>query len=292
MVLVRRMKGGIFVSPILWVGLLFGTLLFRTDVLRPAFQWAFPGVEPVIYQRSTFPALFLSHFTLVAVSSLAAISVGVSLAVFVTRPIGRDFRSMVNALATVGQTLPPAAVLAIAVPAVGFGPRPTMLALFLYGLLPIIENAIVGLEGVPHGVCEAAAGLGLSPWHQLRDVELPLAAPVILSGIRVSVTIAIGTATIGSTVGALTLGTPIFNGLVANKLPFVVEGAVLVALFAIVTDLCFATLDRWLRRGTGQGSAKEIDEDAEDEDGDAAPKQKRQNVLRPGRARRYGRKIG
>jgi osmoprotectant transport system permease protein len=102
-------------------------------------------------------------------------------------------------------------------------------------------------------VREAAAGLGLSSWQQLRDVEMPLAAPVILSGIRVSVTIAIGTATIGSTVGALTLGTPIFNGLVANKLPFVIEGAVLVALFAIVTDLSFAGLERWLRRETGQG---------------------------------------
>jgi osmoprotectant transport system permease protein len=75
---------------------------------------------------------------------------------------------------------------------------------------------------------------------------------VILSGIRVSVTIAIGTATIGSTVGALTLGTPIFNGLVADKLPFVIEGAVLVALFAIVTDLSFQSLDQWLRRKTRQ----------------------------------------
>ena len=124
----------------------------------------------------------------------------------------------------------------------------TVIALFLYGLLPIVENAVAGLEGVPRGVREAAAGLGLSHWQQLRDVELPLAAPVILSGIRVSVTIAIGTATIGSTVGALTLGTPIFNGLVADKLPFVLEGAVLVALFAIFTDMLFARLDRWLRR--------------------------------------------
>ena len=160
---------------------------------------------------------------------------------------------MVNTLATVGQTLPPAAVLAIAVPVVGFGSRPTVLALFLYGLLPIIASAIAALEGVPRAVLEAAAGLGLSSWQQLRDVEMPLAAPVILSGIRVSVTIAIGTATIGSTVGALTLGTPIFNGLVANKLPFVIEGAVLVALFAIVTDLSFAGLERWLRRETRQG---------------------------------------
>ena len=77
----------------------------------------------------------------------------------------------------------------------------------------------------------------------------PWPRPVILAGIRVSVTIAIGTATIGSTVGALTLGTPIFDGLVANKLPFVIEGAVLVALFAILTDMLFGRLDRWLRRG-------------------------------------------
>jgi osmoprotectant transport system permease protein len=201
----------------------------------------------VIYRRSSFLALFLSHFGLVVIASLAAVSVGVALAVFVTRPAGKDFRAMIDAVATVGQTFPPAAVLAIAVPAVGFGPRPTIIALFLYGLLPIIENAITGLEGVPHAVREAAEGIGMSPWQRLRDVDVPLAAPVILSGIRVSVTIAIGTATIGSTVGALTLGTPIFNGLVVNNLAFVLEGAVLVALFAILTDMLFARLERWLR---------------------------------------------
>jgi osmoprotectant transport system permease protein len=239
-------------SPLLWVGLLFAALLLRMDELRPVLHWAFPDVEPVVYQRSSFLALFLSHLGLVAGASLAAVAVGVALAVFVTRPAGRDFRTMVNAIVAVGQTLPPAAVLAITVPIVGFGARPTMIALFLYGLLPIIENAIAGLEGVPHGVREAAQGLGLSPWQQLRDIDLPLAAPVILSGVRVSVTIAIGTATIGSTVGALTLGTPIFNGLVANKLPFVLEGAALVAGFAILTDMLFAHVERWLRRGTQQ----------------------------------------
>src|SRR5262245_21422175 len=221
------------------------------DELRPALHWAFPGVDPVVYQRSSFVVLFLSHLGLVAAASGSAIAVGVALAIFVTRAAGSDFRAMVDAISTVGQTFPPAAVLAIAVPIVGFGPRPTVIALFLYGLLPIVENAIAGLEGVPRSVREAADGLGLSPWQKLRDVELPLAAPVILSGIRVSVTIAIGTATIGSTVGALTLGTPIFNGLVADKLPFVLEVAVLVALFAILTDMLFARLDRRLRRSAG-----------------------------------------
>jgi len=242
------MRGRRFLSsPILWIGLLFAALMLRMDALQPLLQQAFPGVEPVVYNRDSFLALFLSQLGLVVAASLAASLVGVALAIFVTRPAGRDFRAMVNALATIGQTFPPAAVLAITVPMVGFGARPTIIALFLYGLLPIVENAVAGLEGVASGVREAAEGMGLSAWQRLRDVELPLAAPVILAGIRVSVTIAIGTATIGSTVGALTLGTPIFDGLVANKIPFVLEGAVLVALFAILTDLLFARLEGWLK---------------------------------------------
>ncbi|HXC13018.1 MAG TPA: ABC transporter permease [Stellaceae bacterium] len=241
-------RSGWLASPLLWVGLLFAALLLRMEALRPFFRWAFPDVTPVIYDRASFLELFLAHLALVATASFAAALAGVALAIFVTRPLGREFRTMVDTLAAIGQTIPPVAVLAIAVPLLGFGARPTVIALFVYGLLPIIENAVAGLEGVPFDVKEAADGIGLSPRQRLFAVELPLAAPVILAGIRVSVTIAIGTATIGSTVGALTLGTPIFDGLVADKLPFVIEGAVLVALFAILTDMLFARLDRRLRR--------------------------------------------
>lgn len=237
----------IAVSPLLWLGALFVALLLGMPLLAPAFQAAFPQVMPPVYGRSSFFALWLSHAGLVAAAAAASTLIGVALAVFATRPIGRDFRPIVNALATVGQTFPPAAVLALAVPALGFGPRPTVVALFLYGLLPVIENTITGLDDVPPAVREAAAGVGLSRWQVLRDVELPLALPAILAGVRLSVTIAIGTTTIGSTVGALTLGTPIFDGLAANKLPFVIQGAVLVALFAIVTDMVFAELERRIR---------------------------------------------
>jgi osmoprotectant transport system permease protein len=234
-------------SPLLWVAVLFFALLVGMPQLRPVFHSAFPEVSPPVFARGSFVALWLSHAGLVAAASLAASFLGIGLAIFVTRPWGRDFRPIVSALATVGQAFPPAAVLALAVPALGFGPRPTIVALFLYGLLPVIDNAITGLEGVPAAVSDAAEGMGLSPWQRLRDVELPLAAPAIIAGVRVSVTIAIGTATIGSTVGALTLGTPIFDGLAANKLPFVLQGAVLVALFAILTDMLFARLERRLQ---------------------------------------------
>jgi osmoprotectant transport system permease protein len=232
--------------PALWVGLLFAILLLDMRQLGPAFGWVFPGVRPEIFNRASFIELFLAHLQLVAVASSAATIVGIGLGVFVTRAAGRDFRTIVNVMATIGQTFPPAAVLALAVPALGFGPRPTAAALFLYGLLPIVENTIAGIESVPASVRDAASGMGLSRWQLLRDVELPLAAPVILAGVRVSVTIGIGTATIGSAVGALTFGTPIFDGLAGNKLPYVIQGAVLVALFAILTDLVFARLARAL----------------------------------------------
>jgi osmoprotectant transport system permease protein len=234
-------------SPVTWVAVLFAALLLGMPQLQPVFEWSFPAVSPAVFDRDSFFALWLSHAGLVLAASGAAGLIGITLAIFVTRPAGHDFRALVSTLAAIGQTFPPAAVLALAVPALGFGPLPTVVALFLYGLLPIIENAIAGLEGVPAVTREAAIGMGLSPWQRLRDVELPLAAPVILAGVRVSVTIAIGTATIGSTVGALTLGTPIFDGLAANKLPFVIQGAVLVALFAILTDMLFARLERWLQ---------------------------------------------
>ena len=227
--------------------MLFAVLLLDMRLLRPAFAWGFPEVRPEIFDRAGFFELFLSHLGLVAAASAAAAAAGIGLAVFVTRPAGRDFRTLVNVLTTTGQTFPPAAVLALAVPALGFGPRPTVVALFLYGLLPIVENAIAGLDGVPAALRDAGEGMGLSRWQLLRQVELPLAAPVILAGVRVSVTIGIGTATIGSTVGALTLGTPIFDGLAGNKIPYVLQGAVLVALFAILTDLIFAGLERRLR---------------------------------------------
>src|SRR5207253_11235173 len=99
----RRFLG----SPVLWVGLFFAALMLRMDALQPLLQRAFPGVEPVVYNRDSFLALFLSQLGLVAAAGLAASLVGVALAIFVTRPAGRDFRAMVNALVTIGQTFPP-----------------------------------------------------------------------------------------------------------------------------------------------------------------------------------------
>jgi osmoprotectant transport system permease protein len=235
-------------DPLLWLLPLLLFLLLGMPLLRPIFAAAFPTTTPPIYGDDSFLALFLFHAGYVALSSLAAAIIGVGLGVVATREWGAEFRPLLEALATIGQTFPPVAVLALAVPAFGYGPAPTMIALTLYGILPVLKNTLAGLASVPSSVREAGEAIGLTRFQRLRAIELPLAAPTILAGIRISVIINIGTAAIGSTVGAVTLGNPIIGGLVTGKVGYVLQGALVVGIFAIVTDLLFERWGRRLRR--------------------------------------------
>jgi osmoprotectant transport system permease protein len=126
---------------------------------------------------------------------------------------------------------------------VGFGEAPILVALTLYGLLPILRNTLSGLEGVDTRVREAATGMGMSASQVLLQVELPLATRVITAGIRTSVTINIATAAIGSTVGARTLGDPVIAGLVNGNTAYVVQGALLIGLLALATDSLFEAFE-------------------------------------------------
>jgi osmoprotectant transport system permease protein len=224
--------------------LAFTALVLFMPATAPLFHWLFPENPRPVFLRASFVDLTLAHAQLVALSAGAAAAFALAIAVFVTRPEGREFLPIVGALAAVGQTFPPAAVLALAVPALGYGEAPTLLALFLYSILPVLEGTITGLNAVPADAREAADGVGFSPAAKLLRIELPLAAPYIVAGLRTSVIIAIGTATIGSTIGALSLGSPIVEGLAAENAAYVIQGAVVVALFAILVDRVFEMLER------------------------------------------------
>jgi osmoprotectant transport system permease protein len=229
-------------EPALWVGAGLLALAFGMAALKPLFAWAFPELSRPLYEQDSFAELLWAHVWIVALSSGAAALVGMTAGIAVTRPAGREFRPLLETLVAIGQTVPPVAVLAIAVPLLGFGAGPTLLALFLYGLLPIVRGTIAGIEAVPSAVRDAAAGVGMSPWQVLRHAELPLAWPGLLAGLRSSVAINIGTATIAATVGVRTLGSPIIVGLAGFNTAYVIQGAVLVALLAVAVDLGFA---RW-----------------------------------------------
>ncbi|MBA3226266.1 ABC transporter permease [Salmonella bongori] len=235
-------------DPLLWLIVLFLLLLFGLPYSQPLFGALFPDLPRPVYQQESFIALALAHFWLVGVSSLFAVAVGVGAGIAVTREGGKVFRPLVETIAAVGQTFPPVAVLAIAVPVMGFGQQPAIIALILYGILPILQATLAGLGVVPASVMSIACGMGMSRWQQLYQVELPLAAPVILAGIRTSVIINIGTAAIASTVGASTLGTPIIIGLSGFNTAYVIQGAVLVALAAIIIDRLFERLGHAITR--------------------------------------------
>jgi len=236
--------------------LLAAALFLLAFLVSPgSFAWIFQTFTrnnaPAIYTQTPLWSLTLSHLALVALAVLASTCVALVLAVLVTRPPGREFLPLARTITSVGQTFPPVAVLALAVPVMGFGAGPTLVALFLYGLLPVFENALAGLTGQPPSVAEAAQGMGLTPRQRLWQVDLPLALPVILTGMRLTAVISLGTATIGSTVAARTLGEVIIAGLLSSNTAFVLQGGMVVGIIAVLIHEGFQALERIVARRTG-----------------------------------------
>jgi osmoprotectant transport system permease protein len=240
-----------WITPVV-VTALFLVIVTDMDVLRILLQGLFPGEKEVIYPRANLLVLLKEHMILVFFSSLAATLIGVAVSIAVTRPAGRDFLNLVNDISSLAQTIPPVAVLALAVPFIGFGFKPTVLALFLYSILPVIRNSIAGLESVSGELVEAAQGMGMTRSQVLIRVELPLALRIIMAGVRTSVVINVGTATVGAVVGAGGLGTPIISGLVRENPAFVLEGAIAAALLAFLLDQYLARAEQSLVPSYGQ----------------------------------------
>ena len=232
-------------------------LLLVLFLVQPGLFAGFFGLftkngQPAIYNQGSLLDITLNHLAIVAAATAAAAIIAVGLAIVVTRPFGAEFLPLSRSLANIGQTFPPVAVLALAVPMLGFGTAPTLVALFLYGLLPIFENTLTGLTNLPPAVVDAARGMGMSGLQRLIKVELPLALPVILAGIRLSVVISLATATIGSTVAARTLGEVIIAGLLSGNTSFVLQGGLIVGVLAVLIYDALSALERFLMARTGQ----------------------------------------
>ncbi|MBR0672990.1 ABC transporter permease [Neoroseomonas soli] len=216
--------------------LLFAAALVVLPMLAPTFGALFPQVAEPLYRREGFGALALSHAGLVVASLLPAAAIGIGLGVAATRPGAREVRAVADALVGFAQAVPPVAVIAIAVPAVGFGAAPALLALVCYATLPVLRATAGALATVPPEVLDAARGAGMTPRQVLVLVELPLAAPPILAGLRVAAVLAVATAAVGAVAGATCLGTPIIAGLVNGNPAWVVQGALLTGLMAFAVD--------------------------------------------------------
>jgi osmoprotectant transport system permease protein len=194
------------------------------------------------------------HLFLVGISLLMAIVVAVPLGIVAARrPVaGR----VILAVAGILQTIPSLALLVFMIPLLGIGSAPAIVALFLYSLLPIVRNTHAGLRGVPEPLREVARALGLGPGAALRLVELPLASPSILAGIKTSAVINVGTATLGALIGAGGYGQPILTGVRLDDVTLILEGAIPAALLALAVERAFDLCERFVvPRGLRAGAA-------------------------------------
>src|SRR5436190_671639 len=185
------------------------------------------------------------HIILVVLSTGSAVFIGVPLGILLTR--AKSLRTPVLGFANIMQTVPSLALFGLLIPIPfigGIGARTAIIALALYALLPVIRNTVTGILGIDPKLREAATAMGMTDRQRLRMVELPLAMPVILTGIRVAFVISVGVATVAAAVGAGGLGTYIFRGLRQNDNNLLVAGALAAAILALVCDFSLGQFEK------------------------------------------------
>jgi len=205
----------------------------------PAYFWE---------RRAEIVALTGEHVVLVLVSTALAVAIGVPLGVALTRR-PRLARPVLG-FANVVQTIPSLALFGFLIPMPligGIGARTAIAALVVYALLPILRNTYAGISSVDPAVIESATGLGMTPRQRLRLVELPLALPVVLAGVRIATVVSIGLATIAAAIGAGGLGVLIYRGVAVVDHRLILAGAVPAALLALAADGLLGFLERRIR---------------------------------------------
>lgn len=187
------------------------------------------------------------HLSIALWSTLFTILIAVPLGIFLTRPRFKRFGSPILAVATSGQAIPAFGLLVLAFAWLGRGQWTTVWALTLFTILPVLRNTMVGLEQVDHSVIEAGRGMGLTKRQTLRQIEIPLAIPVILAGIRTALVINVGMAALAFLIGGGGLGATISAGLKLSRDLVLITGAVLTALVALAVDWVAALIEKSLR---------------------------------------------
>ncbi len=203
----------------------------------------------ILTHKSEVLTLTAEHLWLVGVSMLLAIAIGVPLGILLTRR--PRWKTLVLGSTNVIQTIPSLALFGLLLPLPWLGAsasRLAIVALALYALLPIVRNTFVGITGIDAPVREAAVSMGLTSGQLLRYVELPLAAPVILAGVRVAAVITIGVATIAAAIGAGGLGEFIFRGIAMVDNSVILAGAIPAALMALAADTLLGGVEKYLAR--------------------------------------------
>lgn len=184
------------------------------------------------------------HLILSFVALFFAIVLTVPLAIFMTKMKNNGLKNIIFNIANVFQTVPTIALFAILVPILGIGFKPAIIALFLYALLPLLRNTYAGVNSIDPDMVEASKGMGFSALQRIYKVELPVALPYIMSGIRVTTVYIISWTTLAAIVGAGGLGGLVLSGIGFNDKDMIFTGTILAILMALLIDLVFATMEK------------------------------------------------
>ncbi len=192
---------------------------------------------PLLFEKS-FQQIYLA-----SLSTFTAIVIGVPLGILISKRPG--LKKITLGIVNIFQTIPSIAMLAFLIPFLGIGIKPALVTLALYAILPIVRNTHIGLESVPSELIEAADGIGFTPFQKLWMVELPIALPVIIAGIRTAAVMSVGIATIAAFIGAGGLGDFIFQGISTNNTTLVLLGAIPAAFLALLMDFFFGRMENF-----------------------------------------------
>ncbi len=195
---------------------------------RPSFFAFFMSRFPDVVSQT------ITHLQITGLAVFIAVLVGVPIGIYITR--NKIIARNVLGIANVMQTLPSLALFGLLIPLLGIGFNLAVVVLFLYALLPIIKNTYTGIVGVDDSLIESGRGMGMTNTQLLRMVQIPLALPVIMAGIRIATVINIGTATIAALIGAGGLGSFIFRGISMGNNNLILTGAIPAAILALVVD--------------------------------------------------------
>ncbi len=221
-------------------GLLLGQPVFVAVVLAAWVIWRSQAELDSIEQRqlawSVVGNLTLEHLELTIVATVIVLLIAVPLGIALTRPRMRRAAPIVVAFANAGQAAPVIGLIVLLAIWLGFGFWTAILALCLYAVLPVLRNTIVGLQGVDRNLVEAGRGMGMSSRSVLGRIELPLAVPVIMAGIRTALVLVVGTATLATFIDAGGLGSLITTGIRLLRYPVLISGALLVGVLALLID--------------------------------------------------------
>ncbi|HEX7065997.1 MAG TPA: ABC transporter permease [Bacillales bacterium] len=203
--------------------------------------------ELLEFWQTRYPKILqytLEHITISFLAVLFGILLTLPLGIYLTRMKFKPVRETIFGIANVFQTIPTIALLAIMIPLLGIGTTPAIVALFLYSLLPLLRNTFAGIKSVDPGVIESARGMGLSPVQTLFKIEIPLAFPYIISGIKVTTVYVISWTTLAAVIGAGGLGDLILAGIGLNSKVLIITGTISAILLALLADLVLGFVEK------------------------------------------------